>query len=165
MISYYNKNKEKRPSFGEIQGRIVLVSDGSRLGLSGSVFLVTEDDGRAVIGREVERSYSEMLKRFTYSQNKELGDGKRIDRSAIRVACDTVAEVDAVREAVRVMEANIWAETKTAERRLAALEGASINSTGPVVLKEFLSPEGRKVPNWTDAKTGEIVHALKEVSE
>lgn len=165
MIRYYNKSKAKRPSFDDVRGRIVLISDGSHLGFSGSVFLVTEDKGRAVIGYEVVRSYDDGLKRFTYSQNKELGDGKVIDRSAIRVACDTVAEVDAVREVVRVLEENIRAETKAAQSRLAALEGASISSAGPVVLKESLSPEGRKVPNWTDAKTGEIVHALTEASE
>ncbi|WP_327210398.1 hypothetical protein [Rhizobium leguminosarum] len=160
MISYYNNGKVKRPSFQDVEGRIVLVSDGTRQGLSGVVVLVSTDDGRAVIGHEVERTYSAELKRFTYSQNKAVGGRTRVERSAIRVACDTVAEVDAVREVVRVMEANIWQETKAAERRIAALEGASIASSGPVVMVEL--PEGSR---FLDKNSGEAVHFIKENEE
>jgi hypothetical protein len=157
MISYYNNGTTKRPSYPEVEGRIVLVSDGTRQGLSGRAVLVSADDGRAVFGHEVERTYDDALKRFTYSQNKALAGRTRIERSAIRVACDTVAEVDAVREVVRVMEANIWQETKAAERRIAALEGVSISASGPVVMVEVA--DGSR---FMDSNSGEAVHFIKE---
>jgi hypothetical protein len=160
MISYYNNAKTKRPSYQDVEGRIVLVSDGTRQGLSGVVVLVEADDGRAIIGREVERTYDDDLKRFTYSQNKALAGRTRVERSAIRVACDTVAEVDAVREVVRVMEANIWQETKAAERRIAALEGVSIAASGPVVMSELPGGSG-----FMDKSNGETVHFIKEDEE
>lgn len=157
MISYYKTGKIKQASFKDVEGRLVLVSDGSTFGLSGTVVLVAEDDGRAIVGHEVVRSYDDELKRFTYSKNKELDGRKRIDRSAIRVACDTLAEVDAVREIRRVMDKNIWSATKAAERRIAALEGVSIVSSGPVVMNEM-----QDGASFVDRNNGETVHFIKE---
>jgi hypothetical protein len=161
MIEYFNTGGRKRPSFAQVEGRIVLVSDHTHLGLRNPV-LVTKDDGRAVIGDEIDREWDGMLHRHVYSQNKETAGHTRIDKSAIRVVCDSIAEVDAVMEVARAMEAAIVAENRTAEARMAALEGKSLNATGPLVLKVSGSPDGGRTPAWVDVATDEIIHSFKE---
>lgn len=157
MIDYYNHGK-KRPTYEEIQGRIVLVSDLSTWGGVKWPVVVTQDDGRSVIGHEVESDYNDDLKRHVYSQNGEQRKERtRIDKSGIRVACDTVAEAEANMEVSRVYERTCNDALKAARSRIAAMEGVSIISSGPVVMVEM--PEG---PKFLDKRNGETIHSIKE---
>lgn len=157
MIDYYNRGK-KRPAYEDIQGRIVMVSDLSTWGGVKRPVVVTQDDGRSVICHEVESEYSYELKRHTYSQNGELRkDRTRVDKSAIRVACDTIAEAEALMEIGRVYERTSNDALKAAKSRLAAMEGAALISSGPVVMEE--RPEG---PKFIDKRNGETIHSIEE---
>lgn len=161
MIEFYNGRARKRPTFEQMKGRIVMVSDMTTWGGVKRPVLVIADDGRAVLGREIASEYSYEMKRHNYSQNGELRDGEvRIDKSGIRVVCDTVAEAEALMEIGRVHERECWESLQAAKSRLAAMEGASFVSSGPVVLEATAERA-----DFVNKISGEAVHSIKENRE
>lgn len=161
MIEFYNRGSRKRPTFEQMNGRIVMVSDLTTWGGVKQPVLVTEDDGRAILGRPIASEYSDEMKRHNYSHNGQLRENLvRIDKSGIRVVCDTVAEAEALMEIGRVHERECWASLQAAKSRLAAMEGASFVSSGPVVLET--SAEGA---DFVNRSSGESIHSIKENRE
>lgn len=159
MITYFNRGTKKRPSFEDIAGRIIMISDGSVYGGVRGPVRVSADDGRAIIGHDIDATYNGELKRWTFSQNGEQREERtRVDKSAIRVVCDTVAEVEALMEITRVYEKNVHQQLQITKKRLAAMEGVSLVSSGPLVMVE----EGNG-PVWFNHLNGETVHQIIEV--
>lgn len=152
MIVYHNRGRAKRPSYDEIAGRICLVQDFTDWGGVKGPVRVTSDDGRAVIGNELVRSWDDVEKRWKYTDENDTRSDVRIDKSAIRASCDTASEAVAMMEVSAAAQTAILAARKLAEARMKALSGASIAKAPDIRLLSFDEHD-----EWVDPESGKTL--------
>jgi hypothetical protein len=152
MIAYHNRGRAKRPSYDEIAGRICLVQDFTEWGGVKGPVRVTSDDGRAVIGNELVRSWDDAERRWKYTDESDTRSDVRIDKSAIRASCDTAAEAVALMEVSAAAQKAIIHARKLAEARMKALGGASIATASDIRLLSFDEHD-----EWVNPDSGETL--------
>ncbi len=152
MIAYHNRARAKRPSYDEIAGRICLVQDFTEWDGVKGPFRVTADDGRAVIGNELVRSWDGVEKRWRYTDESDTRSDVRIEKAAIRASCDTVSEAVAMMEVSAAAQKAIIAAGKLAEARMKALAGASIAAAPDIRLLSFDEHD-----EWVDPDSGKTM--------
>lgn len=160
MIAYHNQGRGNRPAYDEIAGRICLVQDFTEWGGVKGPVRVTADDGRAVIGNELVRSWDGAERRWKYTDESDTRSDVRIDRSAIRASCDTAAEAVAMMEVSAVAQKAILAARKLAEARMKALDGVSIATAADIRLLSFDEHD-----EWVDPESGKTMLSVPLAEE
>lgn len=123
MIRYHTG--PKRTEFSEIEGRIVLVSDGTIFDGYHKPAKVISDDGRFVVAQRLKRLWSPERHAHLITDEPDPEYQTKIDKRSIRVSCDYASEAEAVieitRHAEEVFEAFIK-QTKATHLRLEGIE-------------------------------------------
>jgi hypothetical protein len=155
MIAYHNRGRAKRPSYDEIAGRICLVQDFTEWDGVKGPFRVTADEGRAVIGNVLARSWDETERRWKYSDESDTRGDVRIDKSAISASCDTASEAVAMMEVSAAAQKTILDARKLAEARMKALAGKSIEPAPDIRLLALDEDD-----QWVNPESGETMLSL-----
>lgn len=155
MIRQHKSPGSARATFAEIDGRICLRSDMTEWNGGAKPFRVTTDDGRAVIGHELKRTWVQAERTWKYLDDSDLRSDVRVDKSAILFSCDTAAEAVAIMEVSRVAQDEIIRVRRIASARIKALCGQSLESASDVRL---LVLDDRD--EWVNPDTGKTLLSL-----
>jgi hypothetical protein len=113
----------KRPEYGVIAGRIVMVDAMVHWQAYTKPAKVIQDDGRNVTVAPLRKYYDAQLKRYLFVDDAKLDDRYRIDKNSVKLVCDFAAEVNLIMAAACDAERE-WLELKgRQEKRIAALLG------------------------------------------
>lgn len=155
MIKQHKTGGAGRASYEEIAGRICLHSDMTEWNGATKPFRVVSDDGRAVIGHELCKTWMPEDREWKLSDDSDVRSDIRVDKSAIRFSCDTAAEARAIMEISRVALDELSRIRKTAAARIRSLMGQSLASATHVRLLPFDDHD-----EWVNPDTGETLLSL-----
>lgn len=148
MITYHNG--PKRTEFATVEGRIIMVADGTVLQGFTQPAKVISDDGRFVVVHPLKRSWSPERRAHLTTDLTDPDYEKKVDKRSIKVSCDSASEVEAVLEVARQLDKEFLLFLKRCESTHLRLEGVEIADESSVVYD-------RGMDGWFNPDTNTLI--------